>query len=125
MRERDRRRAVHVAALADAVEALPSEQRTGRQTADGDDQLRPEQAQLMLAPGRAECALLRCRRPVTAAGRRLARVAAGDGGAVEGVVELVLVQPQPAAERPARAPAPRPPLLGLDDPGRLAVHVGA
>src|SRR3712207_8129629 len=39
--------------------------------------------------------------------------------------ELVLLELEPAAERPSRAPAPRPALLALDDPRRLAEDVRA
>src|SRR5262249_20993388 len=83
------------------------------------------QAQLPIAPKGAELLLRRGRRAVAAAGRRLARVAAGDRGAVEGGVELVLVELEPAAESPAGAAAPRQPFHALDLPGRLAEHVRA
>src|SRR2546428_6745974 len=52
------------------------------------------------------------------------RIAARDGRAVEGGVDLVLVQVQPATQCVPRPAAPRSALLSLDDAGRLAVHVG-
>src|SRR5262249_35378780 len=59
----------------------------------------------------------------TAAGRRLAGVAACGRCAVERSVELVLVHREPGAERLARAAAPGPALLAFDDAGRLTVEV--
>src|SRR5205807_9803987 len=50
-------------------------------------------------------------------------IAACHGRAVEGAVELVLVQLQPPPQRPAGAAPPRTPLLALDHSGRLAEHV--
>ena len=64
----------------------------------------------------------------TASGRRArterARVAARHRRAVERRVEGLLVEVEPAAQRPAGAPAPRPPLLALHDPGGLPEQVG-
>ena len=112
--------------LADARrERREAEQPPQREPADRDDQARPQQLELPVAPERAELLLARRRRPVAAARRGAAGIAARDGGAVEGRVELVLVELEPAAERPAGAPAPRQPLLSLDDARRLAEQVRA
>ena len=81
--------------------------------------------ELPVAPELAELLLARRRRPVAAARRRPARVAARDRAAVERLVELVPVELEPAAQGGAGAAAPGPPLLALDDAGRLAVEVGA
>src|SRR5262249_54460940 len=78
-----------------------------------------------VAPEGAQLLLRRRRCAVAAARRRLARVAAGDRGAVEGGVELVLVELKPAAESPAGAAAPRHPFHTLDLPGRPAEPIGA
>ena len=120
VRERDDGRAVALERLADAVgEAAQPEEAPDREAADGDDQLGPEQAQLPLEPERAELLLARRRGAVARAGRRPARVAARDRGAVEGRVER---RPRRArasggasgrrgratvgARRPRRSPAP-------------------
>src|SRR5205807_1020867 len=77
--------------LADAgAEVRQPEQAAGGHPADRHDQAGPEQPQLPLAPEGAERLLPRRRRPVAAAGRRLARIAAGDRGAVERRVEGLL-----------------------------------
>ena len=126
MGERDRNRAVVLVARADALgDALDAEQPARREPADGDDQLRGEQAQLVVAPVLAEPLLLRRRRTVAPSRRRPARIAARDRRAVERLVEGVLVELEPAPQRLAGAPAPRPPLLALDDPRRLAEQVRA
>src|SRR5205823_2993246 len=102
-----------------------SQQAARGQAADRDDQRRADDRELPLAPERAEVLLLRRRRAVAAARRRLARVTAGDRGAVEGLVELVLLQPEPPAQRPAGAAPPRPSLEAFLDARRLAEEVGA
>jgi hypothetical protein len=68
---------------------------------------------------------MRRRGAITAAGRRLARIAARHRGAVEGRVEVVLVELEPASQRSAGSAAPRATLLALDRARRLAEHVGA
>src|SRR5215468_10706810 len=118
MRERDRQRAVGVVTAADTLGDAPQAEQPARcKAADRNDQSRPDQAQLPVAPEGAQFLLRRGRRAVAAARRRLARVAACDRGAVEGGVELVLVELKPAAESPAGAAAPRQPLQTLDLPG--------
>ena len=125
VRQRDRDRSFVLEALADAlIEAREAEQAAGGEPTDGNDQPRPQKAQLPLAPERAELLLVRARRPVAAPSGRAARVAARDGGAVEGRVELVLLELEPTAQRLPRAAAPGPPLFALDNPGRLPEHVG-
>ena len=74
---------------------------------------------------KAQSSCSRRRRLPVAALRVLARVAARDRGAVEGRVELVLVELEPAAQRSAGAAAPRAALLALDDARGLAEHVRA
>ncbi len=91
----------------------------------GDDQPRPKEPKLPLAPERAELLLAGRGRAVAAAAWGTARVAARDGGAIERRVELVLVHRQPAPQRLPGAPAPRPSLLSLDDPRRLPEDVRA
>src|SRR5439155_24924331 len=102
-----------------------SQQATRREAADRDDERRADDRELPFAPKGAEVLLLRRRRAVAAARRRLARVTAGDRGAVEGLVELVLLQPEPPAQRPAGAAPPRPSLEAFLDARRLAEEVGA
>ncbi len=80
----------------------------------------PSRARRRTAPARAASASGR-RGPT----RRAPGIAARDRGAVEGRVELVLLELEPAAQRPAGTPAPRQPFLSLDDAGRLAEEVGA
>src|SRR5581483_5638867 len=85
----------------------------------------PQQAQLVVAPQRAEPLLLGRRRAVAAPGRRASGVAARHRRAVEGRVELVLVELEPAAQRLSGATAPRPSFFALDDARRLAEEVRA
>src|SRR5579862_1314222 len=126
MRQRDDRNSRALEALADARrERREAEETPQREPADGDDQPRPEQLELPVAPEGAELLLPRSRRPVASAGRRPAGIAARHRGAVEGRVELVLLELEPAAKRPAGAAAPRQPLVSLDHTGRLAEEVGA
>src|SRR5262249_24944659 len=79
--------------------------------------------ELPLAPERAEGLLAGRGRAVAAPGRRLARVAARDRGAVERSVELVLVKREPLPQGAACPATPRATLLSLLHPGRLAEHV--
>src|SRR5712691_3559009 len=120
------RRAVQLVAPADALgEAGDAKKPADREAADRDDEARPQDPQLPLAPERAELLLAERRRAVSPAGRRAAGIATRHRGAVERRVELVLVQVEPAPERFARAATPWPALLTLDDTGSLAVHVRA
>src|SRR5215470_3051146 len=115
MRKRDRRCAVGLVAAADALgDALQAEQPSRGKAADGDDQARADQAELPVAPEGAELLLAGRRRPVSPARGRLARIAARDRGAIEGGVELVLVELQPPAEGSAGPAAPRQPFNALD-----------
>src|SRR5215218_9278301 len=126
MGERDGDGAVELVAPADAVgEVGDPQQAPRREAADGEDELRTDQAQLPLPPERAELLLARLGRAVAVSGGRFPGVAARDRHAVERRVELVLVQLQPPAERAAGAAAPRQPLLALEHAGRLAVDVRA
>ena len=59
---------------------------------------RAQQLELPVAPERAQLLLARLGRAVAAAGRRAARIAARDRGAVEGRVELLLAELEPLAE---------------------------
>ena len=107
---------------ADPVAQAASRQKpANRESADRDDQLRPQQAQLPFEPEGAELALDRRRHAVTGAGRRPAGIAARDRGAVEGRVELVLVEVEPPAQRLPGTATPRSEFRSLDDPGSLAV----
>src|SRR4051794_38778615 len=111
---------------ADAlVERASSQQAADRKATDCDDQLGPQQVQLPLEPEPAQFLLPRGGHPVARARRRAAGIAARDGSAVEGGVEGLLVEVEPAPQVLSRAPAPGAPLLPLDHAGRLAVHVGA
>src|SRR5437763_13979701 len=126
MGQRHDRGSVVVETHADAVcEAGAAEQAADRQTADRHDELRAEKTKLPLAPERAKFLLLRRGRSVTFACLRAPGIAAGHGRAVERRVELALVHLKPAAECSSCLAAPRPPLLALDDPRRLAEHVSA
>src|SRR5919109_1050709 len=116
---------VEFEALADARrQILEPEQPARRETPNGEDEPWPQDPELPLAPERAQLLLGRGRRAVTAARRRASGKAARDRRAVEGLVELGLVHLEPAPERLSRASAPRPPLLALDDSGRLPEDVG-
>ena len=121
------RRRARTAAPTHPARPLDPEQALDREPADRDDQRRAQELELPVAPELAELLLAGRRRPVAAAGRRPARVAARDGGAVEGRVELVLVQLEPAPERlrrrgRARAAAPRP--RRSRAPGRRCTRAG-
>jgi hypothetical protein len=124
MRERDDERARVLEGGADAlVEWAPPEQARDREPADRDDQLRAQDPQLPIEPERAQLLLARGRDAIARSRRRSPRVAPGDRGAVEGGVERLLVEIEPAAQVLAGASAPGPPLLPLDHAGRLPVHV--
>src|SRR5215470_4051808 len=124
MGERNDRCRGQLEALSDAGrERRKAEQPSECQAADRDDQTRLQQRELPVAPERAQLLLVRRRRPVAAAGRCAARVAARDGRAVEGGVELVLVELEPAAQSPAGASTPGEPLLSLDDARRLTEEI--
>src|SRR5581483_2417218 len=107
------------------VERAETEQPPDREAADGEDQLRPQQPELPLEPEPAQLLLARAGDPVAGARRRPAGIAARDRRAVEGGVELVLVEVEPAAEVLPGAAAPGSALVALDRPRRLAVDVGA
>src|SRR2546429_6631618 len=124
MREGHARRPVQLEAPADAVgEARDTQEAADREAAYRDDQRRPQDLQLPVAPERAQLLLSRRRRPVAAARRRVPRITARHRRAIERRVELVLVHLEPAPQRPAGAATPGPPLLTFDDAGCLAVHV--
>src|SRR5437660_1616059 len=107
-------RAVEFEAASDAADQpADAEQLRDRQPSDGDDQPRSQDAQLPLAPELAQLLLARGGRAVAAARRCAPRVATCHGSAVEGRVELLLVQLEPAAQRAARTAPPRPSLLAL------------
>src|SRR5207302_5034773 len=113
-RKRDRDGAVVLEAASDALaDALQSQQTSGREPADRDDQAGADEAPLPVAPEPAELLLPGRGRSVAAAARRLARIAAGDGSAVEGRIELVLVEVEPAAQCPARTASPRAALFSF------------
>src|SRR4029077_6634593 len=124
VRQRDDGRPVQLEPLADAgSERGAAEQPSQREASDRDDHLWPQQLELPLAPEGAELLLARRRRAVAAAGRGAPRVAARHRRAVEGRVEVVLLELEPAAKRPAGAATPREPLFSLDHARRLAEHV--
>src|SRR6266545_4268890 len=110
MWQRDHGCAVQLIAGADARrEPGHTEQLLDREAADGDDQLGTEDLELRFAPQGAQVLLARGRRAVPAAGGRAARIAPRHRRAVEGRVELLLVQLEPAPQCLACAPAPGPP----------------
>ena len=74
MRKRDDGRVVELVPAADALrEALDAKQALDRKAADGNDELRAEDAQLPPVPERAELLLPRARRPIATSGRRAAQ----------------------------------------------------
>src|SRR3954463_9616207 len=76
MRQRNCHRVAYLESLSDRrVQARDPEQPSDREPADGDDQPRPQQRELPLAPERAELLLAGGRRPVTAAAGCPARIA--------------------------------------------------
>src|SRR5262245_37192967 len=124
MRQRDHSRPAKLVATADARrEAAEAEQPLDREAAHRNDQLGLQELELPSAPESAELLLARRRRPVAAAGDGAPRIAARHRRAVEGGVEVLLVEVEPAPQRLAGAPAPRTALLALDDAGSLPVHV--
>src|SRR5580765_3948262 len=126
MRQRDRDRVLELVAHADALaDALDAEKAARGEPADRDDESRMHELELPPPPELAEVLLGRSRRPVAAAARRRAGVAAGHGRAVERRVELVLVEVEPAAERASRAAAPRQPFEPLLLARRLSEDVCA
>src|SRR5262249_14736377 len=119
--KRDHDRVVDDVALADAlVEAPRTDDRPCGEPANRDHELRAEQPQLRLTPGRAQPPLGRGGRAITTASRA-AGVAASDGGAKDRLVERPLVELEPPPQRRAGAPAPGSLLGGLHDAGRLTV----
>src|SRR5437870_5990102 len=101
MRQRDRRDAVELVQAADAVDQAPAaEHSLDRKAADGHDERRAQDPELPLPPERAELLLTRCGRAIAPTARGTSRIAARDRRAVEGGVELLLVEAEPAAERP-------------------------
>src|ERR1700746_808707 len=95
------------------------------QAADRNDQLRSHDPQLPVTPKLAKLLLAWSGRAIPAAEKRPTRVTARDRRAVERRVELFLVELEPAAQRSARATAPRASFLAFDESRRLPVHVGA
>src|SRR5204862_4316789 len=111
VREGNRGGVAVLEAAADALgDAFQAQQSSCCDSAHGHDQARADESQLPVAPECAELLLAGCGRAVASTGRRLPGVAARDGCAVEGGVERVLVELEPAAQRPAGAAAPRPAL---------------
>ena len=111
VRKRDRDGAGDLEAAPDAsVERRRPSEPAGGEAADRDDELRPQETQLPLAPERAEPLLARRRRAVAAAGRGATGIAARHRRAVERRVERVLVELEPAAQRLPGPAAPRAPL---------------
>src|SRR6266576_955101 len=124
MRQRDHGRTLALVAAADARrEARDPEQALDREASDRDDQLRTHQLELPRAPERAQLLLVLRRGPVAATRGGAAGIAARNRGAVEGCVELLLLEPEPAPQRLTGAATPGSPFLALDDARRLAVHV--
>src|SRR5687768_6990412 len=109
MGKRDNRGAVPLEAPANAArQTRDPEQAADRKTSHRDDELRADDLELPVAPERAQLALARRRRAIAAAGGWAARIATGDRGAVEGRVELVLLQLEPATQRSACTATPGP-----------------
>src|SRR5947208_694157 len=126
MGERDRRDAVELVPAADAVdEAHAPQHPLDREAADGHDERRAQEPELPLTPERAELLLARRGRAVAATAQGTSRIAAGDRRAVEGRVELLLVEAEPAAERPSRTASPGASLDAFDDTGSLPEDVRA
>src|SRR5215470_14381825 len=126
MRQRDHDGVLAREATADArSEPVNPEQPLDREPTDRDDQLRSQELELPVPPEGAQLLLARPRRAVAAAGGRAAGIAARYRRAVERLVELLLVELEPAAKRLACTAAPGSALLALDDARRLAVHVRA
>src|SRR5262249_9112991 len=124
--ERDDSPPLHLVALADTGrEGREPEQPPQCEAPDRDDQTWPQQLELPFPPERAELLFARRRCPVAAARGGPAGITPCDRGAVEGCVEVVLVELQPAAQCPACAAAPRQPLLSFDHAGRLAEQICA
>ena len=116
--ERDRDRVAEQEALADrGAEAADAEQRVRGSEPDRHDERGLEQAQLILAPRGAQRRLGSGGTPVTAATGARAWKAASERGAVEAREEVVLVELEPATQRPSGPPLPRQPGLGLDATG--------
>jgi hypothetical protein len=113
------------AAAHTVVEPGDPEQSPRGEPADGNDHSRIEQPELPLEPEAAKLELPRGRRTVAPTGWMAPGIAARHRRAVEKAVEFLLVELEPATQRPAGATAPRPPLLALDDSRRLPDDHGA
>ena len=127
VRERDdrRRRPARSARRRSGVSDVEPEQTPQREPADRDDQLRPQQLELPVAPERAELLLARRRRAVAAAGRRR-----GPGSSASPTRSRRSRRTRPRRARASgaasgRRAAPRQPLLSLDDARRLAEEIRA
>ena len=124
VREGNRDGIAEQVALADTIRERPgTDERPGGESTDGDHEGGAEQPQFLGAPGAAESLLGRRRSPVAASGSP-SGVAPGHRGAIEDGVERLLVELQPASQRPACPPAPRCAFGSLDDAGRLSVQIG-
>lgn len=97
----------------------PSPEPIDREAADEQDDLRPQQRELLVEPRRAQRDLGRGRPPITAPQRRLAREALRDRGAVRQVILADAGLREPAPQ--LRAGTATEGLAGrrLDRPGRL------
>src|SRR5882724_2859194 len=117
---------VALVAAADARrQTRDAEQAADGEPAHGDDQPRSQQLELPVRPERTELLLAGCGSAIAATREGTSWITPCHRRAIEGSVELVLLEVEPAAERLACAAAPRPPLLSFDHAGRLAVHVCA
>ena len=120
MRQRNRDGVAQFEPRADAAcETREAQNAPDCKPAHRDDQPGPEQLEFPLEPEAAELELARARRPVATSAWVPPGIAARDGRAVEGRVEPLFVQLQPATKSLARAAAPRTALLAFDDSWRL------
>src|SRR5215207_6634998 len=98
MWQRYRDRVLKLVAIPDAFrQSGDSEEFPDREAANRNDQLRANELELPHPPERAKLPLTRCGRTVATPGGCTSGIAAGDRGAIEPAVELVLVHLQPAA----------------------------
>src|SRR5439155_23029112 len=107
------------------VEAAQAEQVPDRQAANRHHEPWAEEPELPVPPERAERLLEWGRRAVAATRRGVAGIATRHRGAVEGAVERILVELEPASQRLSGAAAPGSTLLPLDRARRLPEQIRA
>ncbi len=120
VRKRDRHGAPESATRPHVVgQTIDAENTVRREAAHRDDESRPKETELAIEPTPAQLELGGRRPAVSSPSCVPSRIAAGHRAAVEGPVEALLVEFEPASKRPPGAAAPWAAFLRLDDARRL------